>query len=258
MRLDLSNVTLVTIDDLKDNPTKSNIRYTILSKVIEYAKTHIDFHDIKLLTPLNGFSTTFNNITDYSKWIIKELPFIIESDYYLIIQWDGFIVNPMNWLIQWFDYDYIGGGHILQNGGFSFRKAETMRRVSDISILNSFGKTENTELYWLNEDCYYEYFFEHSAKNLHIVDNRFNAGWYEYLQSNNLVFKTPYVLDTVYADCDSNKFSSFFRYDSNSFGWHWSGMLDMNTTIRFYKQLGVFTDTEINEIYSYLKLRSIR
>ena len=254
MKLDLSNVTLVSIDDLRDDATEYNIRYNILTKVIEYAYDYIDFYDIKLLTPLTDFGVKFQSSSDYSRWVIEKLPFLIKSKYYLIIQWDGFIINPMSWSTTWFEYDYIGGGVHLQNGGFSLRKTETMQKVSDIRILTQFSNGDINHLPWANEDSYYSCFFKETSENLHKWYS-FREGFYEYLIENKLLFKTPFDANNIHSESDSNLFSTFHSYNKNSFGWHWSGELDMNVVIGFYLKTNKFSSLEIDKIYSYLNKR---
>jgi hypothetical protein len=83
--------------------------------------------------------------SQYSSFVIKKLNEYIDTDYVLINQWDGYIINFDKWSDQFFDYDYIGapwwwkddslyGG----NGGFSLRSKETMIKVINyISILET-------------------------------------------------------------------------------------------------------------------------
>lgn len=40
--------------------------------------------------------------------MIKELNKYIETDYVLIVQYDGFILNPKAWMDEFLEYDYIG------------------------------------------------------------------------------------------------------------------------------------------------------
>lgn len=79
-----------------------------------------------------------DSIQGYSEFMLKELADWIESDFALIIQWDGFVVNPGCWTREFLDYDYIGAPWTNQppertvgNGGFSLRSKRVLRATSD-------------------------------------------------------------------------------------------------------------------------------
>ncbi len=249
MKVDLSNITLVVIDDLKDLPTEKNIRYIILDKAIKYAKTYIDFFDVKFFSPLHGFKKQFVNGSEYSQWVIKNLPYEIESEYYLIMQWDGFIVNPNKWNTDFLKYDYLGGGGGLQNGGFSLRKTSKMRKLSNIKYCDYFG----------NEDSFYSLFFNDVCKNVNKTDDRFDENFYKECVENEWIYKNqPFDINYTHThdvNWDCNKFSSFFTLNTESFGWHWSGELDLFTTLHFYKKINMFSEEELKIIHNYLKSR---
>lgn len=64
---------------------------------------------------------------EYSRWILKELWRYIETDFVLVTQHDGFVLNGESWLDEFYDYDYLGApwifehGRNIGNGGFSLR-----------------------------------------------------------------------------------------------------------------------------------------
>lgn len=81
------------------------------------------------------------NRRDYSRFVIKELARHIEADYALIIQWDGYVVNPQAWSDQFLQYDYIGArwgfhhdAHCVGNGGFSLRSRRLLQALRDPDI----------------------------------------------------------------------------------------------------------------------------
>jgi hypothetical protein len=67
----------------------------------------------------------------YSRCVIRDLADTIhtDSDFALVVQWDGYLVNPQNWTDDFLNYDYIGApwplsmtsGARVGNGGFSLR-----------------------------------------------------------------------------------------------------------------------------------------
>jgi len=86
-------------------------------------KKYFDFGDEIFIT-----DPQINSRQTYSKFILQELHKHIHTDFVLIVQWDGFIINPDAWNNQFLDYDYIGAvwhwhpkGKRVGNGGFSLR-----------------------------------------------------------------------------------------------------------------------------------------
>ncbi len=253
--IDLKNVSVVIVDDYGDNPTESNIRNIIVKKALKYAQKYIEFGDILEFSPLNGYYKNLKH-GQYENFFVKELPWLVKTDYYINFQWDGFIINPQSWNSNWFKYDFIGGGHSLQNGGFSFRKTKTMQTLSDNKFLECVNGFNNFNSFYANEDSYYSMFFKSNAKNMKNRDNRIRNDWYQFIKNENVVFDEPFnTIDENDELCDSFNFSSFFKYNSNAFGWHWSGTLDTFTTMQFYKKLNIFTEEELVAINTYLRSR---
>ncbi|MBT8543381.1 methyltransferase domain-containing protein [Polynucleobacter paneuropaeus] len=82
-----------------------------------------------------------NNIAEYSQFVLKDLYKYIDTDFVLIIQWDGYVANPQFWHQDFFDYDYIGApwgwlpeGSNIGNGGFSLRSRKLLTACQDPSI----------------------------------------------------------------------------------------------------------------------------
>ena len=149
--VNLPDTTLVCVDDI--DPCKA-------IRVLLYCSKDITFGAIKLFTshkmenqddrvdivPINHIETTEN----YSNFLIRYLPSCITTDYMLIVQRDGFIVNPSAWEDAFKEYDYIGApwfvgacagegyssadaDNCVGNGGFSLRSTALMRRVQELS-----------------------------------------------------------------------------------------------------------------------------
>jgi hypothetical protein len=55
----------------------------------------------------------------YSLFVIKELNKYIDTDFVLLIQYDGFIANPGSWTNTFQDYDYIGAKWFWYSDGFN-------------------------------------------------------------------------------------------------------------------------------------------
>jgi hypothetical protein len=79
-----------------------------------------------------------NDSAAYSHLVLKELPDHINSDFVLIVQWDGFITHGDRWDPSFLDFDYIGAvwphfdvGHRVGNGGFSLRSRRLLEATRD-------------------------------------------------------------------------------------------------------------------------------
>ena len=93
---------------------------------------------------------------DYSKFVMKRLLHYINTEYVLLVQWDGYIVNPDVWSEQFLLFDYIGARwpdcigehrshearnirvpaeHAVGNGGFSLRSRTLLEALQDPRIM---------------------------------------------------------------------------------------------------------------------------
>jgi len=90
----------------------------------------------------------------YSKFIIKDLYRYVNTTHCLVVQADGFVLNPHKWNKDFLKYDYIGapwpeklslkpGDHILEmknnrvgNGGFSLRSKKLLEETAKIDFDN--------------------------------------------------------------------------------------------------------------------------
>ena len=94
MKLQLPSVTLLCADSI--NPERSKI-------VLEYCKRLCDFGAVKLLTdkPIDYEHRIeiprLNSIVAYSIFMLTKCHEYIETDHVLIVQRDGFILNPESW-----------------------------------------------------------------------------------------------------------------------------------------------------------------
>jgi len=124
MKLSLSNVTLIGIDCV--NIERLKLAADISCKDISFGK-------VKLLTSIKNDDprvvqiSHINSAKKYSEFIIKELYKYVDTEYALVFQHDGFVLNSSAWSDQFLEYDYIGapwhhlGDLRVGNGGFSLR-----------------------------------------------------------------------------------------------------------------------------------------
>lgn len=132
-KLNLNKITLIGIDTTDTNRIK--IAFEICEK-------YANFADKKLITKTKTNYTTntgikvintvkINSLEDYSYFMIKELNKYVETEFALVIQHDGFILNPQAWTEDFLNYDYVGSPwwfskHNVGNGGFSLRSKKLL------------------------------------------------------------------------------------------------------------------------------------
>ena len=83
-------------------------------KALEYSQKSLEFNNVYLFSNENVSGNfdlikidKFKNIVEYNNFLVK-LNKYINSDFALIIQHDGHIINPLNWSDRFLKFDYIG------------------------------------------------------------------------------------------------------------------------------------------------------
>lgn len=133
-KLQLPTVTLMCIDCIDVNRA---------IKVLERCKEKADFGAVKLLTSIpNEYHHAerimpLNSLIAYSIFMLTTVHKYIETEHVLIVQRDGFILNPESFNVRWLDLDYIGPLFVqydkVGSGGFSLRSKKLMRAVAKSS-----------------------------------------------------------------------------------------------------------------------------
>jgi Protein of unknown function (DUF5672) len=147
----LNNITIVSINGR--DPENS-------IKAIEYSCKFINFNKKLLITnkdlqhsEIEIIKTEgLNSIKEYNIFCVKELHKYIKTEYCLLVQPDGFVVNYENWTDEFLKYDYIGAPwdqmHTIDvlykcnlpinesnccigNGGFSLRSKILLKECSN-------------------------------------------------------------------------------------------------------------------------------
>jgi len=87
----------------------------------------------------------------YSRFVLKSLLAHVETPYVLLIQWDGYVVNPAAFEPAFLECDYIGAkwfwyhdGMRVGNGGFSLRSRKLLVALQDPRI--QLGDAEDTTI----------------------------------------------------------------------------------------------------------------
>ena len=143
----LNNVTLVCIDCINYNSAIKSLSKSI--KNIEFERV-IFFND---LIQLDCFETIIipkiKSKEEYSQFVLKILPDYIETDFVLIIQYDGYIINPDLWTDKFINYDYIGAPwwyndlYNVGNGGFSLRSKKLLNICKEFDFKKSHPEDDS-------------------------------------------------------------------------------------------------------------------
>lgn len=98
-----------------------------------------EFGQVRLLTsiptgdPRMTLIEPVRSISAYSDFMIKHLNTWIATPFAMVIQFDGFILNPDAWTDAFLEFDYIGapwwldGRAVVGNGGFSMRSKKLLK-----------------------------------------------------------------------------------------------------------------------------------
>ncbi len=142
-RVYLPNVTVAIVDC---------VNYRRAASALQHCINLCEFGDAKFFTHFeendnNPYVVKIDKISskkEYSYFMIKKLADYITTDYVLVVQYDGFVINPDKWDSNFLRYDYIGGSwhvqqlqpgmnpkHLVGNGGFSLRSRRLQEALRD-------------------------------------------------------------------------------------------------------------------------------
>lgn len=128
----------------------------LAARALERSVERCDFGDAVLFTDAavaGPFRTVaiepLRSRADYSRFILKDLPAHVSTPYALVVQWDGYVVDPAAWDPEFLRYDYIGAkwdwhtdGFTVGNGGFSLRSRRLLDAGADprVSLDSGLGE----------------------------------------------------------------------------------------------------------------------
>lgn len=136
----------------------STIAHDLTKFAIENTLKNIDVDRVVTLSDKNfypqGDFHLIDTITDrkqYSRIMLKEVYQYIETDYVLVVQYDGMAVNRQNWTDDFLLFDYIGAPwpwyptNNVGNGGFSLRSRRLIELMSryDFAFIEDLNEDEN-------------------------------------------------------------------------------------------------------------------
>lgn len=167
--LKLNDVTLVMVDCTNYKRSKF---------VLQHCMNLVEFNSVKFLTHFESNEPFAKNhcvkiqqidsTRAYSFFMLSELNSYFDTDFVLVVQHDGFILDTSCWTNEFLNYDYIGApwphivlddgvpGHFnIGNGGFSLRSKKLHKILQkDINIIKN--KDEDKAIGQINR-AYLEY-----------------------------------------------------------------------------------------------------
>jgi Protein of unknown function (DUF5672) len=151
-KLTLPTVTLVCVSGV--NYPKSIFALKRSFKKIDFAEVLLVGKNFKGKVPkgityLEAQNSSLDSIDAYSEYCIYKLWTHIKTSHILLIQADGYVINPKKWSPDFLNYDYVGapweysenayidpfGNHQrVGNGGFSLRSLKLLRVPQVVEI----------------------------------------------------------------------------------------------------------------------------
>ena len=129
-KLQLPTVCLIIVDCVNANRA---------IRVLEHCKSLADFGSVKLLTNIpvqyehRVKIIPLNSLVAYSIFCLTKLSDYIDQDHVLIVQADGWILNPQSFKQEWLELDWISPLYVQYDkcgsGGFSLRSKKLMDNV---------------------------------------------------------------------------------------------------------------------------------
>ncbi len=157
----IANTTLCCVDCLNHQAAIRALQHSLNECQFEKVLflTDIEFQldniDVDLIQSINSSE-------QYSHFILKQLVNFIKTDYIILVQWDGYIINGAAWNDDFFKYDYIGArwpdaksSEQVGNGGFSLRSRKLLEALQDERAVSKGPEDEDICQYfrdWLIRD----------------------------------------------------------------------------------------------------------
>lgn len=175
MKKNLKNISLITIDGV-GNKTEQ------LDKVVDLSCSNFEWNSIIRISPVYENTKSITNLGivyeikipklsyyEYNTFCIKNLYDILNicgGDYCLLVQEDGFIINPDLWDDSFLDFDYIGAPWLkysneskfgwvehygdramVGNGGFSLRSKKLLKECINLPYEDFMKRGFNEDVF---------------------------------------------------------------------------------------------------------------
>lgn len=211
----LNDITLINANNI--NPKLAVDVLNFCSKLLKFNKTLLFSENApeNITSNIEHISLAINSISDYNKFILKDLHNYVNTSHCLIVQNDGFIINPHLWKDEFLDYDYIGAPWNLNgmrvwkrtnrigNGGFSLRSKKLLSYTQTLDnidynepedVTNSLIIERNKEFKYPTVDIAVKFSLEDPLEDF---PYNFNScfGFHGKYGYNNLLKLCPNVLN---------------------------------------------------------------
>jgi hypothetical protein len=135
-RISLHDVTICAADcvnpGLAARALHASMARCEFGDAILFSDSHVDGHFRHVKIP------KLCSRGDYSRFAIHNIAAHVETPFLLIVQWDGYVVDPDSWSDDFLNYDYIGARwpwhaeRQVGNGGFSLRSLRLLKAVGKL------------------------------------------------------------------------------------------------------------------------------
>ena len=143
--IDICNLTVVCVDTINHRLALIALNKTLMSikpkRCLLFSDMNPDLNNNNAIEiiPINKLES----INEYNDFILKRMVFFIDTTHALIVQYDGYVINPQAWRDDFLNYDYIGAvwpfrpdDRCVGNGGFSLRSKKLLEALTDSSIVS--------------------------------------------------------------------------------------------------------------------------
>jgi len=146
----MNNLTIVAV---------TTVKHALTSKAIEQAVQVTNSKNVLVISDQDLYPGSVHidtdplSIRDYSEIVFHNLIDYIETDHFMMVQYDGMPTDATFWDNDYLKYDYIGAvwpwapeGLNVGNGGFSIRSRKLLEACQTLPFgLEEFGKDKDIE-----------------------------------------------------------------------------------------------------------------
>lgn len=212
----LEDVTLCIADT--KNPDKA-------LKVLMHCQKELLFGDVKFFTNRLPANTEYNNDykmrkikiipvesmdwQGYSNFILYKLHSYLSTDFVLICQTDGFVLNPDLWQQEFLNYDYIGAKWRKEHLQGCSWIHESVKREGNLNTVGNGGfSLRSRKLLQLTAQCPYKC---EGPEDAHICNN-----YYKYFTEHGIKYAPEHVADVFSKEQnESLSYNKVFGFHGN-------------------------------------------
>ena len=148
-KLRLANVTVACAD---------SVRPDLAARALEICLDKCDFADAVLFSDVavpgrfrSERIAPLRSLADYSRFCLRGMPERVHTPFVLVVQWDGYVVDPSAWHRDFARYDYVGArapyiaadgswNWFVGNGGFSLRSRRLLDALPSLPLIDGLNE----------------------------------------------------------------------------------------------------------------------